>query len=139
KAAGPAVTAALAGEVDFVSIAVPGALPLVRAGKLRGLAVTAAKRIDALPDVPTVEESGYPDFRHHTWVAGVMPARTPASVVSRMNADIEKLLAQPEFRGRLTALAFDPVGGSTEDVARYVRAEITRWAKVVKETGAKPE
>src|SRR5262245_2149308 len=122
KAAGPAVTAALAGEVELGSVAVPGALPLVKAGKLHGLAVTAAKRIDALPDVPTVEESGYPDFRHYTWVAVFMPARTPASVVSRMNADIEKLLAQPEFRGRLTALAFDTVGGSTEDVARYVRA-----------------
>ena len=139
KAGGPALTAALTGEVDLVCVAVPGAVPLVKAGKLRGLAVTSAKRLAALPEVPTVEESGYPGFQHYTWVAVFVPAGTPVNVVSRMNADIEKLISLPEFRERLAALAFDPVGGSPESVARYVNAEITKWATIVKETGARAE
>jgi len=139
KAGGPALTAALTGEVDLVCVAVPGAVPLVKAGKLRGLAVTSAKRLAALPDVPTVEESGYPGFQHYTWVAVFVPAGTPVSVVSRLNTDIEKLLVRPEFRERLAALAFDPVGGSQESVARYVKAEIAKWAAIVKETGARAE
>ena len=139
KAGGPALTAALTGEVDLVCVAVPGAVPLVKAGKLRGLAVTSAKRLPTLPDVPTVEESGYPGFQHYTWVGVFVPRGTPVSVVSRINSDIEKLLAVPEFRERLAALAFDPVGGSQESVARYVKGEIAKWSTIVKETGAKAE
>ena len=103
------------------------------------LVTTSAKRLAALPEVPTVEESGYPGFQHYTWVGVFVPAGTPVSVVSRMNTDIEKLLAHPEFRERLAALAFDPVGGSQESVARYVKTEIAKWATIVKETGAKAE
>ena len=139
KGGSTSIAAALAGDVDVVSIAISPPLPLIKAGRLRALAVTGAKRFPALPDVPTVAESGFPDFEHYTWIGVFAPAATPANVVSRLNADIEKLLSRADFRERLTALAWEPVGGSPENFARYIESEIVRWAKVVKETGAKPE
>jgi tripartite-type tricarboxylate transporter receptor subunit TctC len=137
---GPAsIAAALAGDVDVISIAVSPPLSLIKAGRLRALAVTSAKRFPGLPDVPTVAESGFPDFEHYTWLGVFAPAATPANVVSRLNADIEKLLSNADFRERLAALAWEPVGGSPQSFARYIESEIVRWAQVVKETGAKPE
>jgi tripartite-type tricarboxylate transporter receptor subunit TctC len=134
-----AIAAALAGEVDVLSIAAGPPLSLIRAGRLRALAVTGARRFPGLPDVPTVGESGFPHFEHYTWVGVFAPAGTPANIVSRLNADIEKLLLQADFRERLAALACEPAGGSPESFARYVDSEIVRWAKIIKETGAKPE
>jgi tripartite-type tricarboxylate transporter receptor subunit TctC len=139
KGGSTSIAAALAGEVDILCIAIPPPLALIKAGKLRALAVTSAKRSAALPGVPTVAESGFPDFEHYTWIGVFAPAATPMNIVSRLNGDMEKLLSDPDFRERLTALAYEPVGGSPESFARYVKSEIARWAKVVRETGAKPE
>ena len=139
KGGSTSIAAALAGDVDVLCIAIPPPLPLIKAGRLRALAVTSATRFAMLPHVPTVAESGYPDFEHYTWIGVFAPAATPANIVWRLNGDIEKLLSHPDFRGRLTALAYDPVGGSPENFARYVKSEIVRWAEIVRETGAKPE
>ena len=133
------IAGALAGEVDVLSIAIAPPLSLIKSGRLRALAVTGANRFPALPDVPTVAESGFPGFEHYTWVGVFAPAATPAAIVSRLNADIENLLSNADFRERLMALACDPVGGSPQSFARYVDSEIVRWAKLVKETGVKPE
>jgi tripartite-type tricarboxylate transporter receptor subunit TctC len=139
KGGSTSIAAALSGEVDVLCIAISPPLSLIKAGRLRALAVTGAKRFPALPDVPTVAESGFPDFEHYTWIGVFAPAATSANIVSRLNADIEKLLSHADFRERLTALAWEPVGGSPESFSRYVKSEIVRWAKVVRETGAKPE
>jgi tripartite-type tricarboxylate transporter receptor subunit TctC len=139
KGGSSSIAAALAGDVDVLCIAIPPPLSLIKAGRLRALAVTSATRFAMLPHIPTVAESGFPDFEHYTWIGVFAPAATPANLVWRLNADIEKLLSHPDFRGRLTALGYEPVGGSPQSFARYVKSEIVRWADVVRKTGAKPE
>jgi tripartite-type tricarboxylate transporter receptor subunit TctC len=139
KGAGPAVAAAVAGEVEVASVAMPPVVPQVKAGRLIGLAVTSNKRVAALPDVPTVAESGFPGFEDYTWVGFFMPAGTPPEAVNRFNSEINKLLATQDMKDRLAALGFEPVGGSPAEFGRYVTAEVQKWAKVVKDTGAKAE
>lgn len=139
KGAGPALNGALTGEVQFASVAMPAAVPLLKSGRLQGLAVTSARRSLALPDVPTVAESGFPGFEDYTWVGVFVPAATPIAIATRINADIEGLLAQADFRARLDNVGFEPAGGNLDSFARYIRSENSKWAKVVRETGAKPE
>ncbi len=139
KGAAPAVNAALAGEVVAVSVAMPTAVPHLKSGKLRGLAITSRQRNDAVPDVPTVEELGFPGFEDITWVGIFVPAGTPQGIVSKINADVNAFLALPDSRERLASLAFDPVGGTQESFAAYLKAEVGKWAKVIRETGAKIE
>ncbi len=139
KGAGPALNGALTGEVQFASVAMPAAVPLLKSGRLQGLAVTSARRSLALPDVATVAESGFPDFEDYTWVGVFVPAATPIAIATRINADIESLLAQADFRARLANVGFEPSGGSLDNFARYIKAESSKWAKVVRETGTKPE
>jgi tripartite-type tricarboxylate transporter receptor subunit TctC len=139
KGAAPAVNAALTGEVVAVSVAMPTAVPHIKSGKLRGLAITSSRRNDALPEVPTVQEMGFPGFEDYTWVGIFVPAGTPAAVVSKINADVNAFLGQPDSRERLANFAFEPVGGTSESFARYIRTEVAKWAKVIRETGAKIE
>jgi tripartite-type tricarboxylate transporter receptor subunit TctC len=139
KGAGPAVAAAVAGEVEIASVAMPPAVSQVKGGRLIGLAVTSSKRVAALPDVPTVAESGFPGFEDYTWVGFFMPAGSPVEAVNRLNAEMNKLLATQDMKDRLAALGFEPVGGSPAEFGRYVSAEVQKWAKVVRETGAKSE
>jgi len=139
KGAGPALNGALTGEIQFASVAMPAAVALVKGGKLNGLAVTSVKRTSALPDVPTVAESGFAGFEDYTWVGVFVPVGTPKAVVTRINADIETLLQQTAVREQLAAVGFDPVGGSPDAFARYIKQEIAKWATVVRETGIKAE
>jgi tripartite-type tricarboxylate transporter receptor subunit TctC len=139
KGAGPALNGALTGEVQFASVAMPAAVPLIKAGRLQGLAVTSVKRNSALPDVPTVAESGFPGFEDYTWVGVFLPVGAPMAIAQKINTDIETLLQQADFKTRLNGIGFEPVGGSMESFAKYIRAENIKWAKVVRETGAKPE
>jgi len=139
KGAAPAVNAALSGEVVAVSVAMPTAVPHLRSGKLRGLAITSRRRNDAVPDIPTVEELGFPGFEDITWVGIFVPAGTPPAIVSKINADVNAFLSMADSRERLASLAFDPVGGAPESFAAYLRTEVAKWAKVIRETGAKIE
>jgi len=139
KGAGPALNGALTGEVQFASVAMPAAVPLLKAGRLQGLAVTSAKRNSALPDVPTVAESGFPGFEDYTWVGVFLPAGSPTAIAQKINADVESLLQQADFKTRLAGVGFEPSGGSMDTFAKYLKAEHIKWAKVVRETGAKPE
>jgi len=137
--AGPALAATIGGQVELASVALPAAVEMVKGGKVRGLAVTSAKRMPFLPDVPTVAESGFPGFEDYTWVGLFAPAGTPLPAINRLNAETEKILHLPEFQTKLANLGFEPRGGSTAEADKYLRAELTKWARVVRETGAQAE
>ncbi|WP_234087933.1 tripartite tricarboxylate transporter substrate binding protein [Azonexus sp. R2A61] len=139
KGGGPALIAGIGGEVEFVSIPLPPAVPHVKAGKLVALAVTGATRSPVLPQVPTVAESGFPGFEDATWVGLFLPAGAPAEAVKRLNGEIEKILARPEVREQLAAIGYEPVGGSPARFGAYLKQEVAKWQRVVKATGIKAE
>ena len=134
---GPALTAVLGGNVELVNVALSPAIPLIRSGKLKGIAITGTKRAAALPDVPTVAESRFAGFEDRTWVGVFVPAATPAVIVARLNAEIDKLLQIPEMRDRLAAIAFEAHGGSAQSFAQFLRSEQTKFARFVRETGVR--
>ena len=135
KGAGPAVNAALTGEVQFSSVAVPAASQFIKTGKLIGLAVTSSKRIPSLPDVPTVAESGFLDFEDYTWVGVFVPKSTPDVIVEKINVDIQKILDDPSFKERLSSIGFDAAGGNVSQFNQYLKKESFKWSKVVNEIG----
>ena len=137
KGAGPAAVAVVAGEPPIGSLAVTAPMPFIRSGRLRALAISSATRLPLLPEVPTFAELGYPEIEDYTWVGFFAPAGTPPEVVQKLNAAINHVLQMPEVRERLESLTFEPIGGSPQQFADYVRAEVAKWAVVVKETGAK--
>ena len=134
---GPALTAVLGGNVELVNVALAPAIPLIRSGKLKGIAITGPKRAAALPDVPTVAESGFAGFEDRTWVGVFVPAATPAVIVAQLNAGIDKLLQTPEMRDRLAAIGFEAHGGSAQSFAQFLRSEQTKFARFVRETGVR--
>jgi tripartite-type tricarboxylate transporter receptor subunit TctC len=136
KGGAPAAAAAASGEVQLASSALPAMMPFIRSGRVKALAVTSTQRVAALPDVPTVEEAGYPGFADYTWVGVFVPAGTPANIVARLNADVDKLISYADMRERVASVGFDPVGGTQQSFARYVRDEVSRWGKIVRATGA---
>jgi tripartite-type tricarboxylate transporter receptor subunit TctC len=137
KGAAQALTDVISGTVDLYMSSVPTLLGQIRQGKLRPLAVTSTKRLDDLPDVPTIDESGHKGFEAVTWFGLLAPAGTPKDVIARVNAEFNKALKQPELSKRLREEGADPVGGTPEQFAALIRDETTRWGKVVKESGAK--
>ncbi len=139
KGAGPAIAAALGGEVEIASIAMPPAIVHVKAGRLIGIAVTSRQRVPSLPEVPTVDESGFPGFEDYTWVGLFLPRGAPPEAVARLNAETRRLLATEDMKSRLAALGFEPAGGSPAEFSRYVAAEVRKWARVVRDTGARAD
>jgi tripartite-type tricarboxylate transporter receptor subunit TctC len=139
KGGGPALTDLLAGQVGLYFSGISSALPFVREGKLRGIAVTSAKRTAVVPDMPTIAESGLPGYEVGNWYAILAPAATPAAIVARLNAEINTALKVAEVRKRFLELAADPVGSSPAELGMYIRSEIAKWAKVIKLAGIKPE
>jgi len=139
RGAGPAIAAVLGGEPPVGCGAISAPLPHVKAGKLRALAVSSAKRVPSLPEVPTLAESGFPGVEDYTWIGIFLPAGTPAPVVQKLNDSVNRSLQSADLRERLEASAFDPAGGPQQQFADYVKAEIAKWGKVVRETGAKPD
>jgi tripartite-type tricarboxylate transporter receptor subunit TctC len=137
KGSAPAIQDLLGGQVQLMFDNLPSALPQIRAGKLRALGVTSATRAAALPDVPTIAESGLPGFEASSWFGLLAPAGTPRDVVARLDAEVAKWLGSPEARDKLLAQGAIAGGGSPEDFARHIAAETAKWAKVVKESGAK--
>ena len=133
----PAVTAAAGGQVEIAVVALPAASEMVKSGRVRGLAVTSAKRVASLPDVPTVAESGFPDFEESTWTGVFAPAGTPPDIVNRLNAGINRILGTADTQARLAAAGFEAVGGSPAEAAAFVKREMEKWARVVRETGTR--
>jgi len=116
----------------------PPAVPLIRGGKVKALAVTSAKRIEALPDVPTVAESGFPEVVDYTWVGLLGPAKMPADVVTRINGVVADALRTSEMRQRLAAAGMEPQPGTPAAFADYLNTEVTKWGAIIKDTGVEP-
>ncbi len=138
QGAGPALNSIMGAQTQLASVALPAAVELVKSGRVRGLVVTGSKRSAALPDVPTVAESGFPGFEDVTWVGVFAPARTPDAILQRVNREVARLQQDPDFLARLAATGFEPLGGSVAESRDYLHKELAKWARVVKETGAQP-
>jgi tripartite-type tricarboxylate transporter receptor subunit TctC len=139
KGRATAIPDVLGGRVTMMFDNMPSSLPLVREGKLRALGVTSAKRSAAAPDIPTIAEQGLPGFDAVSWFALFAPAGTPKPVVDKLQREVSRILKLPDVAKRLAELGLDADGGTPEELAAYQRSEITKWAKVVKDSGAKAE
>ena len=137
KGANQALTDVMSGQVELYMSSVPTLLGHIKQNKLRALAVTSAKRVDDLPDVPTINESGYKGFDVVTWFGILAPAGTPKDVVARLNAEFNKALQLPDLRKKLGDEGADAAGGTPEQFAALIKDDMVRWGKVVKESGAK--
>jgi tripartite-type tricarboxylate transporter receptor subunit TctC len=137
KGGGPAAAAVLSGQPPIGSIAGSAPLPHIKAGKLRALAVSSAQRLAALPDVPTLGELGFSGMEDYTWVGFFVPAGTPAEVAQKLNDALLKVARDPQIKERLEALAFDVTAAPLADTAAYVKSELAKWGKVVRDVGAK--
>ncbi|MDW3688216.1 tripartite tricarboxylate transporter substrate binding protein [Cupriavidus sp. CV2] len=139
RGSAPAVTDLLGGQVQSMFDNTPSALPHVKAGRLRAIAITSAQRSPLLPEVPTVAESGFPGFDVQSWFSLAAPAGTPRPVIDRLNAALNRVLAAPDVRQRLQDLAATPEPGPPEPLRRLIAAETKRWHDVVKQSGAMAE
>ena len=139
KGAGPAMVDVLSGQVQLYFATMPAAMPHVKTGKLAPVAVTSARRSQALPDLPTIAESGVPAYEASTWYGVLAPAHTPSAVVARLHGDIAKILADAALHARLADQGFDPVGNSPEEFGAYIKSEILKWGKVIRDAGIRPE
>ncbi len=134
-----ALTAVLAGEVNMNFDLVPSALPHIRSGKLRALGIAGARPSTLLPDLQVISKAGLPDYESSVWFGVVMPAGTPQPIVSRLSADIARGVQQPELRDRLTNMGYEVTSTTPEQMAAMIRAEIPKWARVVKAAGVRIE
>jgi tripartite-type tricarboxylate transporter receptor subunit TctC len=137
KGAAQAMTDVVSGTVELYLSSVPTLLGQIKQGKLRPLAVTSAKRVDDLPNVPTINESGYKGFDAVTWFGLLAPAGTPQEVVARLNQEFNKALQQPALRKRLADEGAEPAGGTPQQFAALIKDDMVRWSKVVKESGVR--
>ena len=126
------------GQVNVMFVSAPQAIPQVKAGRIKALAIGAAKRIEQLPDTPTVAET-LPGFVAQSWVGMLLPAGAPKELVARYGAGARKALADPGVRGKLAAQGFDVVGSSPEEFLAFARAESDKWAKVIRDHGVRVE
>lgn len=139
KGGAQAIVDVMAGQVQMYFSSTLGALPHVKSGKLRALAVTSATRPRAAPDLPTIAESGFPGYEAVNWLGLLVPARTPAPIVSRLNGEIVRIFGLPEVEERLSSQGGEAKANSPAEFAAYIRAEIRKWSEVVRVSGAKPE
>ena len=137
KGTGQMVVDLVAGQLQLASMGFPAALQNVKAGKLRVIAVTSASRSPLLPDVPTVAETGLPGFDVTSWYGVFGPAALPAEIASRLNGEIAAMTVAPDVKERLAALGAEPAKMSPDELGRYVKNEVARWSKVVKDSGAR--
>jgi len=139
KGEGPAVADAMGGQISLVFSNLPVALPQARGGKLRGIAVTSAQRVPTAPDIPTVAESGLPGFEAFTWFGFFAPGATPREVIVKLNADSVSALNLPDVKERMAAQGLFVTANAPDPFAEFVRKEIQRWTKIVKDAGVKPQ
>ncbi len=139
KGEGPAVSDAMGGQISLVFSNLPVVLPLTRSGRLRGIAVTSAQRVPTAAEFPTVAESGLPGFEANTWFGCLAPAGTPADVIGRLNAEAARALSTLAVKERMAGMGLFVVANKPEEFAELLKKEIPRWAKVVKDSGVKPQ
>ena len=139
KGAAPALNDVLAGQDQLMFATSLSVVPHIKSGRLRALAVTTAKRMTAMPELPTVAEAGVPGFEATTWHGIVMPAGAASSMVQRINADTAKVLQQRDVRERFAALGAEVIGGTPDQFGAYIKKEIPKWTKVVRDSGARAD
>ncbi len=139
KGSGQAVVDLVGGQVQAMVSGMSSVMPHIKAGRLRPLAVTGARRSSAVPDVPTIAESGFPKFEATAWYGVLAPARTPPAIVTRLHDEIVRALKLPDVRERLEYVGFEIIGGTPAAFGDFIKTEIKKWAPVVKASGAKPE
>jgi tripartite-type tricarboxylate transporter receptor subunit TctC len=139
RGSAPALQDLIGGQIDMMFDNLPAALPHIRSGKVRALAVTTLKRTPSAPELPTLDESGVKGFDSQGWFALLAPAGTPTPILERINAEVNKTLATPEFRERLKKVGADPVGGSIADFRERLRSETERWGQVIRFANIKAE
>jgi tripartite-type tricarboxylate transporter receptor subunit TctC len=133
RGTGPMTVSLISGETSLTITGVPPLMPHVLAGRMRGIAVASTQRLKVLPDLPTIAEAGVSGYESTTWFGPLAPARTPREIVTRYNSELNRVLQQPDVLRRFAAEGIEPLGGSPEQFSAYIRAEIERWAKVVRE------
>jgi tripartite-type tricarboxylate transporter receptor subunit TctC len=139
KSSAQMTTDVMGGQVEVVFHNAPVLLPHVKSGALRGLAVTSLQRLASVPELPTMAESGVPGYEVTAWFGFLAPAGTPQAVISKVHADVAKAIAMPDVRERMTAQAAEPIGSTPQEYASFIAAEIAKWSKIVKASGAKVE
>lgn len=137
NSAGQAVASTLAGHTPVAFTSLPPAVPQIKEGKLRALAVTSKTRSPALPEVPSMVEAGYPEVEGEGWFAFIVPAGTPKEIIALLNGEIRKALALPDIKEKMEALGFTALGTTPEEAAALFRSESARWTKVIREAGIK--
>jgi tripartite-type tricarboxylate transporter receptor subunit TctC len=135
RGAGPALNDLIPGRVDVMFNNIGAVLPLIQGGKLRGLAVTTAKRTPAAPDLPPIAEAGVPGFDVSSWYAFLLPAKTPAEIIHKMHADTVAALTDPATKQKLEALGVVVRGSSPDELAVFLKAEMDKWGPLIKEAG----
>jgi tripartite-type tricarboxylate transporter receptor subunit TctC len=139
KGSAPAMVDLLGGQVGVMTATMLTGIPHVRSGRLRALGVTSAHRTTVAPDVPAIAESGVPGYEAVQWYGVLAPANTPKDIITRLHRDLAAILQSADVKERFAADGGDPGGNSPEEFARYIRSEVEKWARVVKEAGIKPE
>jgi tripartite-type tricarboxylate transporter receptor subunit TctC len=139
KTVGQAVTGLLGNQAQFMFVVSPASVPQIKAGRLRGLAVTTLKRSNAVPDLPTMVEAGVPDFDAAAWNGMMVPAKTPRDIINKLNTEAARALKLPDVQEKISALGFETVAGGPAEFAKFLKAELDKWARVAKATGAKAE
>jgi tripartite-type tricarboxylate transporter receptor subunit TctC len=137
KGAAPAITDVLGGVVDVAILSVPSVLPLVKSDKLAAIAVTTSKRSAMLPNTPTLDEAGIKGVDTGIWLGLFAPVGTPPAIIARLNAEVNKILQQPEVREKIMAGGAVPVGGSAEEFGAFVRKDYAKWGQIARESGVK--
>jgi len=139
KGGAPAIIALVSGEVNMVFATAETAVPQVKAGKIRALGVTTAKRSALLPDLPTIAEGGLPGYEANNWYGLLAPAKTPAAIVERLNREVVKVLNMPNVKEQLFRSGLDASPSTPKEFGAYIKSEMAKWSKVVKASGAKAE
>ncbi len=127
------------GQIPVMFDAIPAVLPHVKSARLRGLGIGSAQRSPFLPDVPTIAESGFPGFEAVGWIGIAAPAKTPPAILDKLHVEIVRIINTPEMKERLATLAFTPVGDTRQQFSAFIKSEIAKWGKAVKESGAKAD
>lgn len=137
KGSSPALTDLLSGQVQMMFDSLPSSQPFIKSGALRAIAVTTQKRSSALPNVPTIAESGIPGFNFSTWYGMWAPKSTPQPIIQKLSSEIAQITRLPEVRERFMTLGAEPVGNTAEEFAAFTKSELNKWARVVKQSGAR--